>query len=161
MHFYQLSRLYTVSFRHRGQYARLQALLGFDDDHVWTDSERLSFSAGFSHFRQAFDKLNTERLDVTAAEALLVWLQVYPFAEIKEHTQPELGKTITAIWSDIRRSPRRSPSRSARSRRSTTRASLSKLISAAHPEHLNVAFIYAFDPQHSAWTRARARARVS
>ena len=159
MHFYQLSRLYTVSFRHRGQYARLQALLGFDDDHVWTDSERLSFSAGFSHFRQAFNKLNTERLDVTAAEALLVWLQVYPFAEIKEHTQPELGKTITAIWSDIKALTAAQPIEVSTEPEEHNKSLLSKLISAAHPEHLNVAFIYAFDPQHSAWTRAHEHGR--
>ncbi len=160
MHFYQLSRLYTISFRHRGQYAKLQALLGFDEEHEWTEKERLGFSAGFSHFRQAFDKLNAgAHLDVTAAEALLVWLEVYPFAAIKEQTLPELIKALGAIWSDIEALTEPEPIEVSTEPDERDKSLLSKLISVAWPDHLSVAFIYAFDPVTSAWTRAHEHGR--
>ena len=159
MRFYQLSRLYLISFRHRGQYARLQALLGFEAGHEWTDKERLSFTAGFLHFRQAFEKLNTENLDVTPEEALLVWLQVYPFADIKGLTQPELTKTIAALWPDIKALTLAEPIEVSTEPDERAQGILSKLLSAARPEHLKVAFIYAFDPKVSAWTRAHEHGR--
>lgn len=160
MHFYQLSRLYSVEYRHRGQYAKLQALLGFDEEHVWTDKERRGFSAGFTHFTLAFDKLNSaEKVDVTAAEALLVWLQVYPFAEIKEHTQPELIKMLSAIWPDIKALTDAQPIEVSTEPDERDKSLIAKLISVARPEHLNIAFIYAFDPVKSAWTRAQDHGR--
>jgi hypothetical protein len=84
MQFYSVSGMYGVSFRHQGDYLRLLALLGTGEDHVWTDRERKSFSAGFSHFCDAFEKLCPENARITPAEALLVWLEVFPFSDIKE-----------------------------------------------------------------------------
>lgn len=159
MYFYQLSKLYGISFRHRGQYARLQALLGFDKDHVWTEEERLSFTAGFVHFRAAFEKANTEKLDVTAAEALLVWLSVFTFADIKEQTQTELTQAVRNIWTDIEVLTEETPIEVITEPEERAKGFLSKLLSVARPEHLNVAFIYAFDPKHSAWTRAHEHGR--
>lgn len=160
MHFYQLSRLYTIAFRHRGQYAKLQALLGFDEDHVWTDKERLGFSAGFTHFSLAFNKLNASaRLDITAAEALLVWLEVYSFADIKASTQPELIKNLSAIWTDIEALTAPEPIELNTEPDERDKSLISKLISVARPDHLSVAFIYAFDPVKSAWTRAHEHGR--
>ena len=159
MRFYQLSRTYLISFRHRGQYARLQALLGFDENHEWTEKERLAFSAGFQFFRQTFDRLNTEGIDVTAAEALLVWLEVYPFSDIKAHTSLELTKTLAALWSDIKALTEKDPIEVSTEPEEHDKSFLSKLLGAARPEHLNIAFIYAFDPKVSEWTRAHDHGR--
>ena len=71
MHFYSLSRLYDAEFRHPGGYARLQAALGFDPEQIWTVEERKNFSAVFSVFQKALEKLPAEHLSHTAAEFLL------------------------------------------------------------------------------------------
>lgn len=159
MHFYQLSRLYSVSFRHRGQYARLQALLGFDEGHEWTEAERRSFSAAFTHFSQAFERLNSEKLDVTAAEALLVWLEVFPFKDIKAATLPELTKTLSTLWPDIRAATQASPIELSTEPTERDKGLIAKLLSVGRTEHLNVAFIYAFNPKVSEWTRAHEHGR--
>ena len=101
MHFYSLSGLYGIDFRHRGSYAKLQAALGFEPEHVWTDQERRSFSAGFSHFRDALQKQRPGQDQVTPAEALLTWLQVFSFSDIKDLTLPELSKRIDTLWPDM------------------------------------------------------------
>ena len=79
MRFYELSGLYGVDFRHRGSYDRLQAALGFEPDHVWTEEEQRSFQAGYANFLAAFAKIRDPARDVTPAEALLVWLGVFSF----------------------------------------------------------------------------------
>ena len=71
MHFYSLSGIYGIEFNHRGDYSKLQAALGFDPVHVWTEAERRSFSAGFSHFQGALRKYDLAAEHITYAEVLL------------------------------------------------------------------------------------------
>lgn len=158
MQFYALSGMYGIIFRHRGSYARLQAALGLDEDYVWTQWERRSFSAGYTHFRQAFEKVNVEALDITPAEALLTWLEVFPFSEVKELSQPELIKKLQAIWPDVVAQSTEAIAVSTEPE-DKGKSILAKLLSVAHSEHINVAFIYGFDPKRSAWTRAQDHGR--
>ena len=102
MQFYALSGLYGIFFRHPGGYVRLQAALGMDKDQIWSQQDRRSFSAGYVRFEQALEKVNAEKLDITPAEAILIWLETFSFAEIKELPMPELTKKLNSIWPDIK-----------------------------------------------------------
>ena len=99
--FYQLSKLYDVRISSRGGYAKLQAQMGYAPDYVWSKEERSEFLFGFTRFKAAFAKLNTERLSVTAGDALLVWLRVNP-ASALYRTDTDYFKTLTAVWPDVR-----------------------------------------------------------
>ena len=101
MQSYQLTGLYQVAFTRLGSFAKLQAALGYETDHAWTDAERQKFLSSFTYFHAAFRKLGGEDLSVTPADALLVWLRVYPFEELKA-TAAELLKTLTAVWPDVK-----------------------------------------------------------
>ena len=154
MDFYALSGQYGVRFRKAGGYARLQAALGMEADHVWTEEERRSFRAGYLHFREAFQRLKTEKLSTTPAEALLTWLEVYPFAALKEQTLPELGRALERLLPDIRVKEEDAPIEVSTRPAEKEKGLVSKILSAAKPEHATVAFIYGFPPETSAWTRA-------
>ena len=159
MRFYALSRLYSVEFRHRGCYARLQAALGFAEDHVWTEEERRSFSAGFTYFRTAFEKQNTKHDDITPSEALLVWLQVFSFAEIKDLTLPELGSRIAALWPDILSQVRAENIELNTEPSEKETGLVSRILGLGHTQKLNVAFLYAYTPEKSSWTLAHDEGR--
>ena len=158
MHFYRLIGLYQLNFTRSGSFARLQAALGFEPKHVWTDEERRSFLAGYLHFKSAFDKLNTKKLKVTAADALLVWLQVFSFSDIKNQGPQELQKNLSTVWPDIELMAEGHPISVSVCPKGQTRKLISKLFS-VHPGRLNAAFIYGFDPARSAWTRAHEHGR--
>lgn len=158
MQFYALSGMYGIILRQRGQYARLQAALGLDKDYVWNQWEQRSFSAGYSHFCQAFEKVNTEKADVTPAEALLVWLEVFSFSEMKELPLPELVKKLQVIWPDIKAQKQRAIALIPEPVEKGQNI-LSKLLNVGHSEHIKLAFIYGFDPKTSAWTRAHDHGR--
>ena len=98
MDFYRLSGMYQVYFSRRGSFAKLQAALGYDPDHVWTEDERRRFQSAFHYFKEAFTKLGGKKLGITTADALLVWLDFYPIGSIKELTVPEISKTLSTIW---------------------------------------------------------------
>ena len=161
MHFYSLTGLYSIDFHHRGSYARLLAALGVDPEHVWTEAERRSFSAGFSHFRDALQKYDLEAEQLTPAEVLLTWLQVFSFSDIKELTLPELSKRIDTLWPDVL--AQRDDTSSIELNTEPTEKGknvISKLLSIAHPDHLNIAFLYAVPPEESTWVHAHDDGRV-
>jgi basic membrane lipoprotein Med (substrate-binding protein (PBP1-ABC) superfamily) len=158
MQFYALSGLYGIVFRHKGQYARLQALLGLDEDYVWSEWERRSFTAGYAHFSAAFEKVNTEKLDITPAEAMLAWLEMFSFAELKALPQAELIKKLQSIWPDIKAESSKSialiPDPEEKGK-----TILTKLINIGSVEYISIAFIFGYDPKASAWTRAHDHGR--
>ncbi|MGX8692320.1 MAG: BMP family ABC transporter substrate-binding protein [Clostridia bacterium] len=159
MGFYRLSGLYGVQFRKPGCYARLQAALGMDADHVWTEEERRSFRAGFAHFREAFEKLKAGENGGTPAEALLTWLEVYPFAMIKEQSAAELSKRLERLLPDIRATEEETPIEVSTQPAEKDKGLVSKILNAARPASVTVAFIYGFPPEKSAWTRAHDQGR--
>ena len=154
MHFYSLSGLYGIDFRHRGSYAKLQAALGFEPEHVWTDQERRSFSAGFSHFRDALQKQRPGQDQVTPAEALLTWLQVFSFSDIKDLTLPELSKRLDTLWPDMLVQTDDSAIELSTEPDEKGKNVISKIISIARPDHLNIAFLYDAPPEFSTWVQA-------
>ena len=159
MRFYALSRLYTVEFRHRGCYAKLQAALGLEEDHVWTEDERRRFSSGFTYFRNAFEKQNTKQEDVTPSEALLVWLQVFSFAEIGELTPAELEKRIATLWPDILASANKEAIELNTEPNDKEEGLFSRILGLGHAQKMNVAFLYAFSPEQIPWTKAHDEGR--
>ncbi|MBR0160880.1 MAG: BMP family ABC transporter substrate-binding protein [Oscillospiraceae bacterium] len=158
MHFYSLSGLYGLSFHHRGDYARLQAALGFEADHVWTTAERRSFTAGFQHFR---DALSRHRLPegVSDAEVLLTWLHVYRFQEIKDLPLTELSKRIANLLPDVSASAGASTIELSTEPPAEGKTVLSRLRGIVRPEHLNVAFLFTASPSESLWARAHDEGR--
>ena len=57
LHFYERCGLYQVHFNRLGDYPKLQAALGFDAEHVWSQLERRAFLTAFYTFKTAYDKL--------------------------------------------------------------------------------------------------------
>lgn len=162
MRFYDLSRVYRVHFRRPGGYARLQAALGFQADHVWSEDERSRFLANYTRFRQSYKKLKAGRAAATSAEALLVWLQVYSLDELAEMSGAELEKSIRAVWADIEADGKGAPIEvsTVPKESSTAKSTIGRILgSVLRPSHLNVAFVYGRDPEESTWLLAHDRGR--
>lgn len=153
MNFYRLAGSYQLQLRESGDYAKLQARLGYANDHVWTNEERLRFSALFSRFDAAWQKLNTEKLPITAAAALLIWLRLYKLPEIETLTAAELNESILTVLPDIRLVAQGKPISILTEAQQTEPGLISRLIPGALPSHLNIAFIYAHAPDRGVWTK--------
>lgn len=142
MRFYQLSRLYILSFSRLGSYVKLQAALGFDADHVWSEEERRSFSAAYYSFRTALEKCEGSRFPETIGDALLIFLQVFSFGELKAMTQTELEHSITGIWPEVEVQARPAPITVNTESSVEVKGVLTKLMDSIRlPSHLNVAFV--------------------
>ena len=154
LRFYPRCNLYQIQFTMPGAYEKLQSAMGFDPEHVWTLDEKRAYLALLTRFRAAYEKLGGAALAGTVSDALLVCLQVFSFAELKAQSSDELRKTLEAMWADVKSASLPQPIAVSTAPEEKEKGILSKILGLAHPDHLHVAFIYAYDPQESAWTRA-------
>ena len=99
--YYPLTKLYEVAFSRLSCFPKLQAALGYDAEHEWTEEERRRFLSSHYFFSQAFKKLGGDSLPITVADAMLEWLKVYPFSQIKEMSTQKLLKSLEAIWPEV------------------------------------------------------------
>ena len=155
--FYSLSGMFNVKMHHRGQYATLQAALGMQEDRVWTLEEQRSFAAGFSRFKTAFEELDRGASGATAGEALIQWLAVFKFADIKNFSSQDLNEKLRKLLPDIKLAGSGASSdifTEVDTKLETEKSKTPIVKPGLFAKKKKVAFIYAFDPKISSWTRA-------
>ena len=159
LEFYRVTGLYTVQFRQPGDYARLLSFLGKELTDSWSEREKRAFSAYFQYFKDAFASLDTQTLDLLPEEALLLWLQVYPFRDLGQMTTKELKKSLSSMWTDL--VSYSLPDSALLRTEPTTAESKSGLLSwIIPPSHVQVAFIHPMDPMTSTWIKAHDEGRL-
>ena len=157
MDFYRLSGTYQVYFSRPGSFAKLQAALGFEPDHVWTDDERRRFCSNFFFFSEAFEHLGGGKLPVTAGDALLVWLEFYPIGTLKELSTAAIEKSLASVWTDVKARALAEPIAVSvdDTDAEPPKKLLARVFGSVHTlTHLNVAFVNQLDPMRSTWVAA-------
>lgn len=154
MRSYELTGLYRIHFTRLGSFAKLQAALGYEPDHVWTPDERQRFLAGFTYFQEAFKKLGGESLPITTADALLVWLRVYTFDALKTTPAAELVKALNKVWPDVRILAQAEPIAMETEVKKPEKGFISRILQSVFPSLLTVAFIQESTPEESDWASA-------
>ena len=156
--FYKASGIYNVQFQRPGDYSKLLSALGREPTDVWTERERLNFTAYFQYFRDAFEALNGRLLSIRAEEALLLWLTVYPYRDLGQLSTEELKKSVSAIWEDLTALAQPEPVKVETETPKAKGGILGRIITAG-PEHLKVAFLHQLDAASSGWSKAHDEGR--
>lgn len=161
MDYYQKTKLYQVRFTRPGSFPKLQAALGYEADHEWTQEEQRTFRSGFYNFSMALNKFTDEEMSITTADILLVWLLVYPFESLKEMSQSELINSLQTIWQDVKALEKGGPIEVSTDDESVedSRSFMEKLKATVFPSRLKVAFIHELSPEVSNWTSAHEEGR--
>ena len=160
MDFYRLSRIYRVRFTRPGSYRKLQAALGFEVDHVWTDEERKRFLSALTQFERTLTTAFPNKLTGTVSYAFLLWLQLYSLDTLKAMSAKELSASIGKILPDANMLSSQSSIDMNTEPESADKSILNKLIDAVLlPSHLNVAFINDRSPETSPWVFAHDQGR--
>lgn len=157
--FYKSAKVYDVQFRHPGDYAKLLAYLGKEPGEEWTEREQRTFTAYFQYFREAFRSLGGDDLGLDPEDALLLWLQVYPFRDLGRLSAAELKKALSRLWEDVVTLDQADPVQVRTEPGKDARGVFSRLISST-PDHLNVAFVHQKDPKRSIWVQSHDDGRI-
>ena len=151
--FFKLSGTYRVYFTRPGCYSLLQSYMGFEPDHVWTDEERQTFHGVFWGFGVMYKKISPDMDEkLSADEALLAYLKLFPYNELIDLPQPELARRLTALLPQLKFMGNDEPVAVSTEPATTEKSVLGKLVDGITRPVLKVAFIYASDPATSDWS---------
>lgn len=155
--FYKVSRLYLIQFRRPGDYAKLLSKLGKKSSEVWTEEERRTFNAYFHYFLEAFQSLKNNTRNILPEEALLMWLELYPFQDLGRLTGAELRKSVASLWEDMVATAEDSVQVQTKAEDSGKTNLVSRIVSSL--ETLDVAFVHQLTPSSSAWVLGHEEGR--
>ncbi len=156
LEFYKAAGIYDIRFRKPGEYARLLSALGKKPGEEWTAEEKKDLVSAFRCFRDAFGALGEKDPGLNAEEALLLFLKVHPYEELRKMSSADVKKDLLSLWGDVKAaSEPEAITVSTVPGNDEKKSVLSKLISGA-PKHLSVAFICQRDSESSSWTRGHA-----
>ena len=156
LEFYKAAGLYDVQFRRPGDYAKLLSHLGKKPGEPWTLQEKKTFTAYFHYFREAFHSQKQPVTDTTPAEALLLWLQLYPFQDLGKLSGTELKTTLAQLWEDVASASQPS---AVKTEPEKAKSGILERIMAPSTDHVNVAFIHQLDIAASAWVLSHEEGR--
>ena len=155
LEFYKLSGLYDVKFTQPGNYGKLLEKSGYPTDRKWTEEERRRFRASIYYFTEAMDAVGGGSDLPQPEDALLLWLAVHPFTDLKELSSGELKKTITQLWPNLMAASSTEPV--VKTEPPEEKSKIVQIFKGV--DHLNVAFVHQYDPQTSNWTRSHENGR--
>lgn len=155
LEFYKLTQMYDLQFTQPGQYAKLLEKTGYPADRKWTEEERRRFRASYCYFTDAIAAVGGSGSLPNPEDALLLWLQVYPFTDLKDLSTAELKKTITQLWPNLLAASGTDPV--VKTEPPEEKSKIVQIFKGV--DHLNVAFVHQYDSRTSNWTRSHENGR--
>ena len=156
LEFYKGSGIYTLQFRRPGDYAKFLAHIGKKMGEPWTETERRTFNSYYHYFLDIFHELNTNR-DIMPEEAVLLWLEVYPYQDLGKLPTSELKKRMNGLWGDMVSSSKEDGLTVQTKAEEEVGSLMSRVISAF--DQLNVAFVHQMTNATSTWVQGHDKGR--
>ena len=148
LEFYKLSRIYDIRFTVPGNYAKLLEKSGYPNDRRWTEEERRRFRASYYYFTEAMAAVGGSGSLSQAEDALLLWLEIYSFKDLKRLSSAELRKTITQLKTNLVAASTTAPV--VKTEPPEEKGKIIKILKGV--DHLNVAFVHQYSWEISPWT---------
>ena len=148
LEFYKCSGIYALQFRKPGEYAKFLTLIGKKMGDPWTDDERKTFNAYYHYFLESFQSLN-QKQDLMPEEAMLMWLELYPYQDLGTLTASELKKRMSAFWGDVVSTSQEDSVKVQTKAEEESGSLVSRIISQL--DQIEVAFVHPLSPTGSAW----------
>lgn len=159
--FYKCSKLNFIEFSKSGGYVELQRLMGKEPDEVWSDEERSRFTTTYHYFRQAYEELGGGRLPTTVGDAMLAYMKVYGYQDLRGQSPSEMKNSIAKVWEEITLQQEEAPIDVKLTPEEAKKKSLfSLMLSGGQERELKVAFVHDKNPVISGWTYAHELGRA-
>ena len=155
--YYKYSKLYIPRFTRPGDYVKFLKLIGKKPGEEWTEEERRTFNSRFHYFTHAFESMKARPETVGPEEALMLWLQLYPYEDLSRLTSAELLKTLEALSSDVVTAAYESTVQVATTTGESPKTNL--LTWMISPDKIHVAFVHQLTAAASAWVTGHEEGR--
>ena len=149
--FYQDTRINFITFNHEGGYTRLTQLAGQKAGERWPSEAVFDLNSCYYRFAQAYEEQFAGQQPIPVSDALLVYLEIFGYAESINKTPSEIGQEISRIKSEFRVAAAGKPA-VLLSRANEEKPSLLQSVLHPRPAVLRCAFLYNSSPERSGWT---------
>ncbi len=158
--FYQVCPLYDIEFSKSGDYERLASMIGMDLSHVWSKDTVRDLRFAYNTFAKIFREKGGDKLNMTAGDAFLVYLDVYGTESLLHESTSLLETQVGKVWNeillasnddkiDLVETPEEAPKEAPNLISAIIAQSQVKVYTKDDP--LRVAFIYNSNAEHSSW----------
>ncbi len=161
--FFKRSGIYVLQFTHPGCIRKIESALGFEADHVWTDSERSDFMSFYWVLREACTPEMLQHVkDHSLSEVLLSCLDLYSYDQLKDLGVSDLRKRLAALMPDLKFAAEEDTVDNATVSTEPEipgKSLVRSILDGISRPTLNVAFINVNTPETSVWTRGHDEGR--
>ncbi|MBQ6153606.1 MAG: BMP family ABC transporter substrate-binding protein [Ruminococcus sp.] len=157
--FYKNTKVNFIEFSKRGSYLMLQKLLGKAADEEWSEDERKEFSATYYYFKRAYIQNGGDKLQTTPADAMLSYIKIYGYHELKVTDIVDIKKNLSKMWEEVALQEQETQIEIKLDPADEKKPGLIKNLLSSTPSMLKVAFLYDGSPQKSGWVYAHESGR--
>ena len=161
MRFYAVAPIYAIFLSHPGDYLKLARLLGKTLDEPWSEDEVKRLSSVFALFARAYAKRTGEKLELSASDAFLAYLEAYADAEPLNISSVVLEERVRALMGEFElasRKPEASYAAVPLEGKGRIASAVTGIVRGTR--HLKAAFIYDRDPATSGWVAMHEQGRA-
>ena len=99
--FYEKTKVNYINFSQLGSYPALLKMIGVETEEDFTDDVKEQFHSAYVKFEAVFKKKGGDKLNLTTADAFLLYVNLHSYAELAEKTGDDIQKEIEQIWNDF------------------------------------------------------------
>ncbi len=161
MDFYSRTEINYLRFSKIGSYAALTKATGHDPEEIWSENDRKDFSSAYLFFGSCYDTVKQPDSDVTTGDAMLFYLSLYSYEELKDLAAGELKKRLTQIKPELTVLNDKPEQALVTERNDSSESGLlNRFLRGLGAQTLKVAFIHEKKLEESGWTYSHELGRM-
>lgn len=99
--FNALTDINYLWFEQEGCFNRLLELTSDDPTKPWDDDQKMDFASTNHKFKTVLKKCGGDKLPLTTEEALLIYIDIYGYEEIKNLSPLEMEEKVKLLWDEF------------------------------------------------------------
>lgn len=160
MDFYNLSQINYINFTELGSYKALQSAVGKGPDERWNPDEQREFHSFYIRFRKAYKAKGGSRPPMPVGDAVLVYLNVYPYEISRNHMPSNFKINLAKSWEEFLVSREENAVELSMKPTAEHKRNIITRIFAENKTKYNVAFIHDKSGETSGWTYGHELGRL-
>lgn len=148
-------------FGQPGNYKRLMEDMGKAPSDEMSEEEIDELRSAYYRFKKAYEERGGEKLRVPAGDAMLIYMEMYSYRELREKMPGELKEDIGKIWSEIELLTKKQMTEIVTEPAEAPKTNFfERLLKGSSNKKLKIAFIHDKDKETSAWTYGHELGRM-
>lgn len=159
--FYNATSINYLLFTQPGSYTHICQLVGRRKYERWTLEDRMNFRSCYVRFSEAFDELSGGKLKITAGDAMINYLDLFGYEQLKNESPAEIRTNLKKMWDEIKLTNNdKQASVKLDPEPEQKKNIISKILPGADETITQIAFIHAKTGVTSSWTYAHELGRM-